>query len=695
MLYCPKCQANYEDGTQRFCTNEGARLLPYATSEKSGQLSKGVFSSILSKSSPKKEGSILSQTESVKKKSQSSAFQPPNQSKFFKAGKSKEPVEKSEPMVEEVAEQKSEIVQRKSFETLPLARIINPGLIPEKQAESDKVFSAEPEKIKSKKRSIIDFSDASQNDVLESFEAENEDLIKADENESSISDVENVDPDITDDVPFKLVEPPPIQDEFELNLEKSESDFSNSESEINLDLGLDEDSGANSNFDIDFSEPVETVESFQQNSGIELEIDELDYLSVPSESIEKIELDLDEIEDDSIFEPTSTGVELDVESRKEINLADSIPRIELDLAELDEVSFPSDSKPSTESAELKGESEIETEKIPPVPVTFEEQKEDKAETGEESDTVEKAKAAAAGTSKIKATEDTAWEKRSIDPPGEEESRWFLYPLIGIIILGLGLLGFFYLTNQNNSVNEGQANTPTENLNQPNPNVNINAPITSPNENTAPVNENTAQFQQDPNTELIEVPPPPRKVVQPPNTVYFKNEKKSTKGKLAAGFLGFSIYYPKTWVEKKRSDKFLDISRLTPQGLLSKQLIIERYDSKGTFQSDRPLFKGLVEKSNADLRKILSNYEVLSSEETTFQNGRWQVFEVRFQGIGSDKKLIIWGRRLWMPIQSPGMKSGFIITMIGTSLSDDVKSVNDLGEKDDLAEILKTFEPELN
>ena len=28
MLYCPKCRRTYEDGTQRFCDNDGGRLLP-------------------------------------------------------------------------------------------------------------------------------------------------------------------------------------------------------------------------------------------------------------------------------------------------------------------------------------------------------------------------------------------------------------------------------------------------------------------------------------------------------------------------------------------------------------------------------------------------------------------------------------------------------------------------------------------
>jgi hypothetical protein len=176
---------------------------------------------------------------------------------------------------------------------------------------------------------------------------------------------------------------------------------------------------------------------------------------------------------------------------------------------------------------------------------------------------------------------------------------------------------------------------------------------------------------------------------------YKNERKRQKGELAEKFLGFSIYYPKDWQENKVDNKFLDIAKKTPEGLLVKQLLISPYDSRGTFEADRALFKDLVEKSNADLRGILSNYQVIHEKETTFQNGRWRVYEVGFQGMGGNEKLIIWGRRLWMPVQLPGMKSGFIITMLATSLADDVKSVADLGKNDDLAQILETFEPELN
>ncbi len=56
MFYCPKCRRTYEDGSQRFCSNDGGRLLP-ALSASAGDAEgkKGVFSTLLAKSQKQAE----------------------------------------------------------------------------------------------------------------------------------------------------------------------------------------------------------------------------------------------------------------------------------------------------------------------------------------------------------------------------------------------------------------------------------------------------------------------------------------------------------------------------------------------------------------------------------------------------------------------------------------------------------------
>ena len=77
------------------------------------------------------------------------------------------------------------------------------------------------------------------------------------------------------------------------------------------------------------------------------------------------------------------------------------------------------------------------------------------------------------------------------------------------------------------------------------------------------------------------------------------------------------------------------------------------------------------------------------------NGEWRAYEVKFQGGGtsaSGEKLIVWGRRLFLPAARPGVRNGFVITMLATSLADDVRSVDDVGVHGELAGVLYSFEP---
>jgi hypothetical protein len=48
MLYCQKCQHEYEETGQRFCINDNSRLVPVGSSQKSINQAGGVFSTILS-----------------------------------------------------------------------------------------------------------------------------------------------------------------------------------------------------------------------------------------------------------------------------------------------------------------------------------------------------------------------------------------------------------------------------------------------------------------------------------------------------------------------------------------------------------------------------------------------------------------------------------------------------------------------
>jgi hypothetical protein len=270
--------------------------------------------------------------------------------------------------------------------------------------------------------------------------------------------------------------------------------------------------------------------------------------------------------------------------------------------------------------------------------------------------------------------------------GAAENQYFnltLLSLLGLLLLLSAVLGvWFYSLKQQTEADLAAA---------------------SP-QNVAPETANVAPLTAAPSPAStlgdIEIPPPPRSVAQPPDTVYFQNSRQSLKGDLVRNFLGFSLYYPQSWqinevTESRKAGtrgKFLDISKTT-DGRLSEQMLVSYYDSRGTFKEDAARFPQLVRETNETLKALIPNYQILSEGERVI-NGGWRAYEVKFQGggIAGGEKMIVWGRRLFIPASRSGARSGYEITMLATSLAPDVRSVDDVGTKGELAAILQTFEP---
>lgn len=286
---------------------------------------------------------------------------------------------------------------------------------------------------------------------------------------------------------------------------------------------------------------------------------------------------------------------------------------------------------------------------------------------------------------VKATPDLAWEKRSPEPPRKEiTSRTVINGLLILLaILGAWSIWNYFSNRQNAPAYVPQSNTEITNT-------------TASDQNTAPNTENIGNRQKvEPTPKEIESPPLTRQINQPPDTEYFENSKENLKGDLAKNFRGFSFYYPKDWTKNSSRDHFVDIARRGATGTPIEQILVSYYESKGTFASDRENFPKLVSKSNKDLKEALGGgYKLVSQGETKI-NGDWKAYEMKFKQEGVTKngdKITLWGRRLWIPAARPSVKSGFLITMLATSLSPEVKSADDLGVKGELATVLQTFEP---
>ncbi|MFL6375201.1 MAG: hypothetical protein ACJ73D_11090, partial [Pyrinomonadaceae bacterium] len=271
----------------------------------------------------------------------------------------------------------------------------------------------------------------------------------------------------------------------------------------------------------------------------------------------------------------------------------------------------------------------------------------------------------------------AWKARSPEPPEVEDARTSAAWIVGILVL-LALIGggWWYIVSH-----------PAE---QP-----VQTSVAPQSNDNAPLNTISTS---------TEMPPLSRSIPQPPNTNYFENSKANLKGDLLSNFVGFTLYYPKDWRSAgpepsfgSGRGKFLDISRVTPEGRMIEQMLVSYYPSKGTYSEDAQNFPQLIKESTDTLKKLLPGYETISEGEIKV-NGAWHAYELKFQAGGtsaSGEKLTVWGRRIFIPAARPGTHDGFEITMLASSLSDDVKSVDDVGVKGELGPILYSFEPSQN
>jgi len=226
---------------------------------------------------------------------------------------------------------------------------------------------------------------------------------------------------------------------------------------------------------------------------------------------------------------------------------------------------------------------------------------------------------------------------------------------------------------------------------PNVNANTNSNTApSPADSSSPANANA-------NTEATKKEPEP--YTPTGDVVQFQNSAATLDGDLAAHYVGFSFYYPKTWAKDPKSgvpgaSNFAQINRLLSDETgeyLQERVAFNWYPSKGSYESDTNVFPQSAKKITDQLAKSLQNFEELSHGDTTINT--YKGYEVRFKGMfkGTGKgDLPIWGRVILLPPGSPTDKGGVAIIMLATSLAEDVTGAADIGDKGGLALILESF-----
>jgi serine/threonine protein kinase len=268
-----------------------------------------------------------------------------------------------------------------------------------------------------------------------------------------------------------------------------------------------------------------------------------------------------------------------------------------------------------------------------------------------------------------------WEKRSPEPPKVISLGWLLAMFIGVLLLIAGAIWIWstYLKKE-----------AEQSVTKPQQEIQVNADTSVTTDGDRPLD--------------TDHPPSSRTITPLEGFVLFQNSKKRISSpSLLKGFRGFSLYYPNDWTKvdpTSSSTYFVDVKKTSPTGLPIEQLVVEPYPSKGTYKEDLGDFPALVKRVESELQKQ-PNYQKLDERETTINNDR-KVYEVRWVAAGETKSkemITIWGRTLFMPAQRRGIKTGLRITMVASSLSNEVKNIDDVGVKGSLSSVLATFEPD--
>lgn len=815
MLYCPKCQKTYEDGSQRFCINDGGRLLPAQNVSKAENKQTGVFTNLLGRLEPRSEhDEKLASIPRFVRSEQTPlpSFQPPKDSSLFKDENEIElelepskPIEKPKSIFPPIKEELPKIQEPPKVQEMPktLPRIVKPEEIPSGQAklgdrqtnptgrlaltsENPHVLVGQVVKGRYQIIEIVGANDSNFSYLAEDKLAHNKKVflrvlmdegatdeftraIYAEERTSlSLINHPNIarvvdSGDIPEGKPFVVTEYTEsgsirslLQKNGQLNVLRTariirQAAYALSEvhqngilhrnlKPENILLSVSE-AGTEqvklTNFGISHSKTKENVSykapevlegktatfagdifslaviayemltnrlPFHGENTSDLLKREREGLTVHPTNLR---LDLPPFADevlekalsynpterypkardfgDAFFnalttaaawdkkeEPTAEKIEILPPKKNEIFL---LPIVDEKTEIKEEIVEKSETFEAEETVVEEIETEAETEELPLLGDIHITPRDDEMNETEE---------VAEETFEPKRMSEATWTRRSPEPPKTSVAPLFLISMLGLALIMAGIWAWYYFLsrpNQPEIVNPVAANTQTS--------VTPVAPETPQNNDLA--------------IQDLEIPPLPREISQPPNTVYFQNSKQEAKGDLLKNFLPFTVYYPKDWKvsevppnKKTGRGKFLDVSRKTADGLPIEQMIVSYYDSKGTYKNDLENFPKLVKEANETLKAELPNYMVLSEGETKV-NG-WKAYEIKFQGGGESatgEKLIVWGRRLFIPVSRSGVKNGYEITMLATSKSNDVKSVDDVGAKGELATILETFEPVQN
>lgn len=207
----------------------------------------------------------------------------------------------------------------------------------------------------------------------------------------------------------------------------------------------------------------------------------------------------------------------------------------------------------------------------------------------------------------------------------------------------------------------------------------------PADTTANNAESTSEKKSDPKAELM----------------HFESSSEGLSDHLKEKHTDFSFDYPESWQVKEAgqtpdAQNFIKIERTLPdtkQGEFTlENFAVGYFTSSKDAEEDAKLYPQLVEQMSAQFKEGFPNYEKISEGKTKV--GKLDAYEFRFQSRLDETArgpVTLWGRTILLP--KPNSTKGVSLVLLASSLAPEIKSAADVGEKGELATILKSFKLE--
>lgn len=184
-------------------------------------------------------------------------------------------------------------------------------------------------------------------------------------------------------------------------------------------------------------------------------------------------------------------------------------------------------------------------------------------------------------------------------------------------------------------------------------------------------------------------PPPYDA--PADALQFVNSKGELSGRLAENFVAFSFYYPNRWVKVPSAENFIMVERRLPPDFTQENFAVAPwYSTEETETYDNAFFEKLAAKDDANFARRLPEYRKVSEGPTKV--GTYDAYEFRFEAVsrGTAKgDLTLWGREIFFAPRE-GEKTGVKLLILTTSLTPELRSIDDVGVKGELPMLLESF-----